>query len=145
MNEERWLDFDIIKERWNKYRLEDDSILKTRTILKRVRYTPTKNYMPYDVEMDFLIAIHANPALRGKANPNRLSNDEILKNVEVEDMQYHNLEHEPNEYMLDNGTKVVIHTDIANISRSSLREQYGNPVYSVFVNNTTRIKPVNPP
>ena len=32
----RSIDFEIIKEPWNKYQISDGSILRTRTILKKV-------------------------------------------------------------------------------------------------------------
>ncbi len=69
--------------------------------------------------------------MRGDANPNQISNDEIVKSIEIEDMSYDSLAQESNEYLLDDGTKIKIHANITSISRSSLKDAHGDPIYSV--------------
>lgn len=141
MEEERSIEFEIIKEPWNKYQLQDNSVLKTRTILKSVRRITGKNEMQYLVDAQVLTVVHADPGLRGDANPNQISNDEISKNVEIEDMRYDSLAQESNEYLLDDGTKIKMHTNITSISRSSLKDGHGDPIYSVLSGNQVWIKP----
>ena len=145
MDEERSIEFEILKEPWNKYQLRDNSVLKTRTILKSVRRITQKNETQYQVDAQSLTVVHADPALRGSPNPNQISNDEILKNIELEDMRYDSLAQESNEYQLDDGTKIKIHNNITSISRSSLKDQHGDPIYSVLSSNQIWIKSPNLP
>ena len=145
MDEERLIEFEILKEPWNKYQLRDNSVLKTRTILKSVRRITQKNETQYQVDAHSLTVVHADPALRGSPNPNQISNDEILKNIEMEDMHYDSLAQESNEYQLDDGTKIKIHNNVTSISRSSLKDQHGDPIYSVLSSNQMWIKSPNLP
>lgn len=144
MDGERSIDFEIIKEPWNKYQLQDNSVLKTRTVLKSVRRLTKKNEMQYLVDAQTLTVIHAALDLKGDANPNQISNDEIIKSIEIEDMRYDSLAQESNEYQLDDGTKIKIHTNIASISRSRLKDAHGDPIYSVQSGNQVWIKPPKP-
>ena len=143
MGKDRLIDFEILKEPWNKYQLSDNSVLKTRTILKSIRRITQKNETQYQMDAQSLTVVHADPALRKSPNPNQISNDEILKNIEVEDMRYNSLAQESNEYQLDDGTKIKIHNNISSISRSSLKDQYGDPIYSVLFSNQILIKSPN--
>lgn len=143
MDEERPIEFEILKEPWNKYRLRDNSVLKIRTILKSVRCIAQKNEMQYLVDTQSLTVVHADPALRGIPNPNHISNDEILKNTEAENMNYASLAHESNEYQLNDGTRIKIRNNVTGISRSSLKDRYGDPIYSVLSSNRVWIEPPN--
>lgn len=145
MEEERMIEFEILKESWNKYQLSDNSVLKMRTILKSVRRITKKSEMQYLVDAQSLTVVHADSSLRGSPNPNQISNDEILKNIEMEDMRYNSLAQESNEYQLDDGTKIKIHNNVTSISRSSLKDQHGDPIYSVLSSNQVWIKSPNLP
>ena len=141
MNEERWIEFEIIKEPWNKYQLQDNSVLKMRTVLKSIRRLAKKNGVEYLVGAQILIVVHAASDLRGDVNPSQVSNDEIVKCMEIEDMHYDSLAQESNEYLLDDGAKIKVHTNTASISRSILKDMYGDSIYSVQHNNQILIKP----
>ena len=145
MDEERLIEFEILKEPWNRYQLHDNSVLKTRIILKSVRRITQKNETQYLVDTQSLTVVHADPALRGIPNPNQISNDEILKNIEVEGVNYDSLVQDSNEYRLDDGTKIKICNNVTGISRSSLKDRYGDPIYSVLSSNRVWIEPPNLP
>ena len=141
MEEGRCIEFEIIKESWNKYQLQDNSVLKTRIVLKSVRRTTKENAAQYLVDTQTFTIVYADPTLRGNANPNRVSNHEILSSMEVEDMHYDGLAQDSNEYKLDDGTKIKIHNNIASISRSSLKDRHGDPIYSVVSSNQMLFRP----
>ena len=48
--------------------------------------------------------------------------------------------HEFNEYMLDDGTKIKIYTNVTNISRTSLKDRTGDPVYFIESSGQVEIK-----
>ena len=142
MEDERSIEFEIIKEPWNKYQIQDNSVLKTRTILKSVKRITNKEGVQYLADMMNITAVRADPTLKGAVNLNQISNDEIAKNIEKEDMQYNTLAQEFNEYLLDDGTKIKIHTNVTSISRSSLKDKSGDPIYYIQSGSQISIKPV---
>lgn len=139
----RWLGFEIVKERWNAYMLQDGSILRTRIILKSVKDVSPKFKLLDGVDAALLVTIQANPALEGEPNPTEVSKDEVLRNIELKDMQYNSLRYDPNEYMLSNGETLLIRTNIVSISRSSLKNKHGYPIYFIQTSNPVSFKPVS--
>ena len=141
MDEVRSIEFEIIKEPWNKYQLQDNSVLKTRTILKNIRRKIQKNQTEYFIDAQVLTVIYAFADLRGAANLKPISNEEIRKNIDLDDMRYDSMAQDSNEYVLDDGTKIKIHTNITSISRSTLKDSHGDPIYSVQSSNQILVKP----
>jgi len=117
------MDFEIIKEPWNKYRLGDSSILKTRTALKKIDRVTEGNKTSFGTDAQTLTAIHADPALKGTPSMQKTTNDDIIKSVDKPDMGYDTLAQEFNEYHLDDGTKIKIFTNVTGVSRTALRQK----------------------
>ena len=65
MEDVRSIEFEILKEPWNKYQIQDNSVLKTRTILKNVKRITNKEGVQYWTEMMNITAVHADPTLKG--------------------------------------------------------------------------------
>lgn len=137
----RAIEFEILKEPWNKYEIQDGSTLKIRTILKKVERIKNENQVKFNIDVHTLTVIHANPKLKGNPNKRSISPAEIQKTIEKRDMRYNTLAQEFNEYQLDDGVKIKIYTNVTNISRSSLKERTGDPLYSVQASNQIDIKP----
>jgi len=142
MEEMSSMEFEIVKEPWNKYQLRDNSILKARHILTSVRRTIRRDGgHQYDSDTQSIVVVHADPGLKGNTNPDQISRDEISKSIEVEDMPYDSLANEANEYVLDDRTKIIMHVNIINIARSGLKDQHGDPVYDIRFGVHLVIKP----
>lgn len=141
MTETRTIDFEIIKEPWNIYQLADNSILKTRTILKKAERVIDGKKMSFSVDAQTLTVIYAVSSLKGERNPNPVTNEQIRNSIELKDMNYSTIAQEFNEYRLDDGTKIKIFTNIAEISRTTLKDAKGDPIYTVSSNNSMEIKP----
>jgi len=137
----RSIDFEIIKEPWNKYQLVDNSILKTRTILKKIERTMEGEKISFTMDAQTLTVIYADPALKGTPNTRRISKDDIIKSIDKPDMRYDTLAQEFNEYLLDDGTKIKIFTNVTGVSRTTLKDAKGDPVYTINSSNTIEIKP----
>lgn len=137
----RSIDFEIIKEPWNKYQLVDNSILKTRTILKKIERVMEGEKISFTMDAQTLTVIYADPALKGTPNTRIISKDDIIKSIDKLDMRYDTLAQEFNEYLLDDGTKIKIFTNVTGVSRTTLKDAKGDPVYSVNSANTIEIKP----
>lgn len=142
MNHTRPIEFEIMKEPWNKYELQDNTLLKTRLVLTRVQRTSMGDGgQNYSVDVQFITVVSVDPTLKGDPNPNPVTNKDILSNVEIEDMHYRSLAHESNEYVLDDRTKIVIHTNIDNVLRSKLKDNRGEPIYHVNFGHQVVVKP----
>lgn len=64
----RSIDFDIIKEPWNKYQISDGSVLKVRTILMSVERVMNDNIPTFHVNANTLTVINVDQALKGTPN-----------------------------------------------------------------------------
>jgi len=140
MENTRSIDFEIIKEPWNKYQLGDNSVLKTRTILKKIDRVIEGNKISFRMDAQTLTVIYADPVLKGAPSMQKITNDDITKSVDKPDMRYDTLAQEFNEYHLDDGTKIKIFTNVTNVSRTTLKDRNGDPVYNIRSSNTIEIK-----
>ena len=141
MAETRSIEFEIIKEPWNKYQLQDNSVLKTRTVLKDIRRRTENNQIEYFIDAQILTVVRVSPDLKGSVNSKPILNDEVIKNIDLDDMRYDSMAQDSNEYLLDDGTKIKMHTNITSISRSKLRDSHGDPIYSIQSSNQILVKP----
>ena len=137
----RSINFEIIKEPWNRYQIQDNSILRTRTILKKVERVIEGEKVSFTIDAQTLTVIDADPALKGTPNNKPITKEEIAKSIEKDDMRYDKMSQEFNHYQLDDGTKIKIYTNVTKISRTSLKDAKGDPVYSVNSNNAFQITP----
>ena len=141
MGNVRSIDFEIIKEPWNKYQLVDNSILKTRTILKKIERVMQGEKISFTMDAQTLTVLYADPALKGTPNTRKINKEDIMKSIDKPDMRYDTLAQEFNEYLLDDGTKIKIFTNVTGVSRTTLKDAKGDPVYSVNSSNTIEVKP----
>jgi len=137
------IDFEIIKEPWNKYQFADNSVLKTRAILKKVERLTEGDKISFNMDIQTLTVIYSDSGLKGAPNPNPISKQEMIKSIDKPDMRYDTLSQEFNEYLLDDGTKVKIFTNVTNVSRTTLKDTKGDPVYQVQTKNNIDVKPSN--
>ncbi|MDH3617711.1 MAG: hypothetical protein OES14_07385 [Nitrosopumilus sp.] len=143
MRKTKPIDFEIIKEPWNKYQLVDNSILKTRAVLKKVERVTEGDKTSYKMDVQNLTVIYADSDLKGTPNPQRISKEEMAKSIDKPDMRYDTLSQEFNEYLLDDGTKLKIFTNVTSVSRASLKDSKGDPIYHVQTKNSIEIKQSN--
>ena len=143
MTKTRAIDFEIIKEPWNKYQISDNSVLKTRTILKKIERITDGEKTSFNIDAQTLTVIYADPSLRGSPNPKKFTSEELMKSIDKPDMRYDTLSQEFNEYRLDDGTRFKIFSNVTGISRSTLKDAKGDPVYYVNSSNSIEIKGSN--
>ena len=140
MNNVRSIDFEIIKEPWNKYQIADNSVLKTRTILMKVERMMKDNKPNYKASVRALTIINSDPSLKGTPSAKNPTAKEIEENIEKKDMRYDTISQEFNEYILDDGTKIKIYANVTNIDRSKLYDTNGDLLYSIRSSTQIEIK-----
>ena len=137
----KYLDFEIVKEPWNKYSLRDGSKLKTRIMIKSTWTFEKDGKKNYSVDMHYFTVMMCDPSLQGIKNQTKWTQEQIQKNIEVENSQYDTISYEANEYILDDTTRILIHSNITKISRTKLYTKNGDRVYVVDVQASITITP----
>ena len=140
MSSTRSIEFEIIKEPWIKYQISDNSILKVRTILQKVDRIMTEDVLAFNINAIPLIIINPDPTLKGSPSSKDYSQEEIKQSIEKYDMRYSTIYSEFNKYVLDDGTKIKIYTNVTNINKSSLYDTNGDPIYDIQISNQIEIK-----
>jgi len=137
----KYLDFEIVKEPWNKYNLRDGSKLKTRIMIKSAWTYEKDGKKNYSVDMQYFTVIMCDPSLQGIKNQTKWTQEQIQKNIEVENSQYDTISYETNEYILDDTTRIIIHSNITKISRTKLYDPRGDRMYVVNLTASMNITP----
>jgi len=81
------------------------------------------------------------PSLQGSKNQTKWTNEQIQKNIEVENSQYDTISYEANEYLLDDTTRILIHSNLGRIARTKLHNGNGDRVYVVEAQASITITP----
>lgn len=137
------LNFEIIREPWNSYELDDGPNLKTRLILKRVYRKMEEDKPGYDVDAQNLTVLtHVPNDLKGKSSKKKLSPKEIQAAVIRDDVRYTTLREEWNEYIVEDGARIRLKLTVMNVGKTSQFDQNGDPIYLV---NTSVIANIKPP
>ncbi len=139
-----YVDFEIIKEPWNKYSISDGSEIKTRFVLKSVWHTLDNGKIKKFIEPERFIVIMCDPSLQGMPSSEMPNKSELLKNIEVNNSRYTTTSYDANEYLLDEGTRILVHNNITKISRTTLYDIRGNRMYDVDLTENIIITPQSP-
>lgn len=140
---ENSVDFEVIDEPWNKYELSDQSILKTRYILKTVHRSIVNGKNNYRGDGIPLTIILVPPKLKGRSDPKKYSPKELQANIDKEDMKFRIIHEEWNEYLLDDCITIRMKSTMTNISRTKKRDHNGDPIYNVDSNVLVQVKEPN--
>lgn len=132
----KYIDFEVLKERWGKYSLDDGSTLKIRFIVTSIMSIQENGKTKYNASIQNIQTIYPAEHLIGTPQTAVFSNDIITKNIEKDDVGFDVLDNPANEYILDNGTKLKIFPQVIKATRSSLRNKKGEPIYMISTNMT---------
>ena len=135
------LDFEVIKERWGKYTLDDGSVLKVRFILTNIKTWNENGEKKYTANNQVIQTVLSAEHLIGEPTKATFTPEALQKNIEKDDLSYEQLETPVNEYILDDGTKLKLFPQVIKVSRSSLKNNLGEPIYMVTTNVTINYNP----
>lgn len=120
-----YIDFNVIKENWCLYELEDETIVKFKFILMKIIPIDSKgNDLAFNTAT--VLAVLTQKGQRG--NP---SLPDAVLNIEKKDLPFKVLSEEWNEYKLEDGRILKMKPSIVEISKGSTYDQYGEPSYLV--------------
>lgn len=145
-----YADFEVVRERWNKYKLEDNSTLKTKFVLINVTLEKTldeavkefeilieKGKKPEGLKMGLgfqsknIMGIEAPRRLRGDPSSKTHKTEELRASIVKDDLDFEVLEETWNSYKVKNGITLKIRNSPINVSRTSKFDVKGTPIYVV--------------
>ena len=136
MTTKKNLDFEVIKERWGKYTLDDGSVLKVRFILTSIKTWTENGNKKYTANNQLIQTVLCAERLIGEPSKATFTAELLQKNIEKDDLSFDQLETPVNEYILDDGTKLKLFPQVIKVARSSLKNNLGEPIYMVTTNVT---------
>lgn len=132
------IDFDVVREPWQRYELNDNTVVKSKLIITKI-YKIAKNGKPsYTIDGQTVTVLLAPPESKGPPDNFRYSPQQLKEAVIQDDVKYITLAEEWHEYILDDGTKMRIKTTISGIKKTSKFDKDGEPIY--LVNNNVLIQ-----
>lgn len=135
------LDFEVIREPWNKYSLMDGSNLKLRYVLVKVKRTVTENEVNYALKSKNLVEAYNVPAnLRGPKAKKPIPPSE-LKTAKKQEVAFTTLFEEWCEYMVEDGARIRVKISLLEAYRTDKANVDGDPIYLTHSSTTVNIKP----
>lgn len=143
-------DFEVVREGWNKYKLEDGSILKSKFVL--IHIIMEKNYkeiiekaktkkgltIKLALQSRNVVGVESPMKLRGEPDTKTYTTRELRSFIAKEDLDFETLTERWNIYKLENGITVKIRNAPIRISRTSKFDSQGLPIY--LIDSTADVK-----
>ncbi|ABK77186.1 hypothetical protein CENSYa_0553 [Cenarchaeum symbiosum A] len=128
--ERRYIDFEVVKERWNVYELEDGTKLKTRNTLRSVWVeTDSLGAVAYHCDIHNMRVVLCHTSKQGEKDQTPHTPSQLMENIEKRVCRYETMSYEASEYTLDNNVGIVFHLNLNRISRTSLFDPKGDRIY----------------
>jgi hypothetical protein len=140
------LDFDVLKEIWNKYELQDHAVLKVKIVLTMVVKAETQTapsgsppLQPYNVDFQSIIIVLTNE--RGPPDTRTYSQAELNSAITKSDIRFTTITQDWNEYVVDDGARIKVQPVLLGVSKTSKFNNKGLPIYVTNVSINVQIKP----
>lgn len=129
------IEFEIKREPWNKYKLEDEVILKCKLIMVKI----SKGKDGYLFSHQPIFGAIASSRKKIKKSTSRKKTSKIEKY----DISFECIEEKWNEYILSDNYKLLAKIQITQINRTNLYDEHGDPVYNVQWAPLFKIVPIS--
>jgi hypothetical protein len=132
-----YMDFEVLNEPWNKYKLSDGSVLYMRTIAINIIKTGQYDQFGkpiYLVSTTYIYHVRAPKELRGNPTiPQPMP--EVLADSIAEDVNATPEKEDWNRYKLEDGTTIMLKAILTRIQRTTKYDQFGEPIYIIYIQN----------
>jgi len=137
------LDYDVVREPWNRYELESGSILRTKYVLNGLtKQLQEGDKTGYSAKGQNIVTLSHIPFdKRGRPAERPYSPPEIQSAIINEDVRYTTLREEWNEYVAEDGARVRVKLTVVRVASTSLYNMEGGPIYHVNSSVMVQIKP----
>lgn len=139
-------EFNIVKEDWNSYMLEDGTVLRVRQLLVKIAKQPMANPAEpsMSIEMSNLLTAIFPPAdLKGPPSSQQYNPQELSQSLAQANIKYVPTLEVTNEYITRNGIKLLFQIASLNVGRTNKFGPTGDPVYLVNAQTNVQIVPIN--
>lgn len=123
---ERYVDFEVIKEGWSVYELQDGTKIKVRFTLQSVKGKERTRKMKYEI----MIICLCDESVQGKPTKEKYTQAQMRQSVDIANCKYVTRHYEPSEYILDDNTHIIVHHNVLNIARTHLFDEEGDRIYN---------------
>jgi len=130
-NTGKLIDFEVIREPWHKYELNDNTIIKTKYVLTTLNKTQKDEKPNYAIDGQAITVVLPAVESKGPQDPAQYTGDDYKKAIIQDDVKYNTLDEEWYEYIVDDGTKLKLKMTVIGISKTSKFNKKGDPVYIV--------------
>ena len=150
--------FDVEKETWNKYKLQDGTLLKIKFILINIlapkgmddvmKNAKEKGTVSLDlaIQSSNIMGVEAPPNLIGMPTSAVCSTQELQESIVESDIDFEAISESQNRYLLHFGdtdeAELKIKISPIGVSRTSKFDQYGIPLYFVNFNVIANISKI---
>ena len=132
-----YIDFEMVEEPWNLYKLEDGSLIKFKLVL--IKVVPSKTDPEnYSFNTANVVGVQSPVELRG--DPTLPPTKGTYNDFEKKDLDFEVIKESWNEYKLKGGIIVKIKPAITAINKTKSFDRYGEPIY--VVHSQPLIKPI---
>jgi len=153
-----FIDFNIEKEQWNKYRIADGTELKARFVLQQVLVDKSMDELEKElksIEGDGSIAfgfgfkgnklftVEPPVNLRGNPDSNKYRVEELRESIVEEDIDFDTVNSSWNIYQLKNRISFKCRLLVTTVSRTNKFDDLGIPTY--LIDSTLELKVTLPP
>ena len=145
------MDFEVIREPWNKYSLKEGPSLNLRFILLKIRKVEQLNpdgtaaKTGYEVEGQTLQTISNVPEnLKGQPDTSSYTPQELQTAIVADDVTVDTLAEEWNDYVSEDGAKIRVKNSVVSASRTSKFDKNGEPIYILASSQQVAMKPKKP-
>ena len=130
----KFLDWEVLKEEWNVYRLYDGTIFKTKLVLTHVLKTASGERSSYDVGTTRIVTVLCPQHLIGEPSKEIVPKEELNKYVVERNIRFDTIKSDWNEYLVRDEEErrefiIRILETLVSISRTSKRDNLGRPIY----------------
>jgi hypothetical protein len=137
------LDYDVVREPWNRYELDGGPILKIKYILVGLSKRPQEGAPDnYAVKGHNVVDVsHVPIGMRGRPADRKYSPQETQSAITNDDVRYSTLNEEWNEYRAEDGAKIRIKISVISVALTSLFNMDGAPIYHVGSSVMVNVRP----
>jgi len=139
----KFVDFEIKREGWNLYRIEDGTLLRARVIIAGIMLEKdfkeiVKQLRPgqrprlgLSLNPKAILSVESPPRLRGEPDSKTYTSAELKAFIVNEDMDFETTREVWNLYELENGIKLKVRTSVVAVNKTSKFDGMGMPIYSI--------------
>ncbi len=136
----RYDELRVLTEDWNTYKLSDETILRLRMILLKVKIRPQAGAMP-DIGVEpssLLMAVYSSPKLKGPPSTQNYSLEELTAAIVEPNLKHQVIKRTVNEYETTGGLKILFQITSITVGRTNKYDREGDPMYVVNVESMFR-------